>query len=385
MVDLAFFTTHPIQYQVPWLRALDARREINLTVYYDRILGKSEQGRGFDVEFTWDLPLLEGYQWKVYDRNEEDDASTFRSLRQANVRADAVLIGGWQTSYLRKSAVWAKLTGTPAFVRGDSNALKLRPVYVRALHRGYLTLFDRYLYVGKSNRKFYQQYGVGDEKLHRCPRFVENERFDEQYQSFIQEKRKIRASFEIDEGETCFLFCGKFVPKKRPLHVLRAFRPLAVSNDHSVHLLMVGSGEKLQEAKDYARRHELNVTFTGFLNQSEIGRAYTAADVLLLPSDYGETWGLVVNEAMVFECPAIVSDRVGCGPDLVDDGETGYLFPFGAVDALTDRMRRMAESPDRRRKMGENARERVLSEYSIGKAVEGTIEALQAVQNGEQE
>ena len=57
-------------------------------------------------------------------------------------------------------------------------------------------------------------------------------------------------------------------------------------------------------------------TFAGFLNQTDISRAYVAADVLVLPSDYGETWGLVVNEAMASGLGCIVSDHCGCSPDL---------------------------------------------------------------------
>ena len=54
------------------------------------------------------------------------------------------------------------------------------------------------------------------------------------------------------------------------------------------------------------------MTFAGFRNQSELPRYLAAADVLVLPSDAGETWGLVVNEAMACGLPAIVSRAAGC-------------------------------------------------------------------------
>jgi glycosyltransferase involved in cell wall biosynthesis len=123
----------------------------------------------------------------------------------------------------------------------------------------------------------------------------------------------------------------------------------------------------------------LSVTFTGFLNQTEIAEAYTAADVLVLPSDYDETWGLVVNEAMIFHCPAIVSDRVGCGPDLVEEDETGHAFPFSDMDALAGRMERMATQPEERQKMGRQARERVLDKHAPENTVEGTVEAIRSI------
>ena len=151
---------------------------------------------------------------------------------------------------------------------------------------------------------------------------------------------------------------------------MRAWR----ATDHSMHLLMVGDGELRSKAEELAPA-EAPVTFTGFLNQTEIGDAYAAADMLVLPSDYGETWGLVVNEGMVFELPAIVSDRVGCGPDLIDEGTTGRTVPFGNVEELASTIKQMARHPERVRKMGQNARDRVMSEYTIEKTVNGIVKA----------
>jgi glycosyltransferase involved in cell wall biosynthesis len=130
-----------------------------------------------------------------------------------------------------------------------------------------------------------------------------------------------------------------------------------------------------QAAGRLAAERALEAVFVGFLNQTEISRAYVAADALVLPSDYGETWGLVVNEAMVHGLPAIVSDRVGCGPDLVEDGVTGRIFPFGDVQALVRVLAETAVDADRRGEMGRQARHRVAA-YSAERAVEGTLEAI---------
>jgi glycosyltransferase involved in cell wall biosynthesis len=141
-------------------------------------------------------------------------------------------------------------------------------------------------------------------------------------------------------------------------------------------LLVVGTGELLEQARRKVEAGMLPVTFTGFLNQTEITQAYCAADCLVLPSV--ETWGLVVNEAMVCGLPAIVSDRVGCGPDLVEHGKTGYIFPFGDVDALAEKLLLVARDKPALLRMSEFARERVQS-YSVEAAVKGTLEAIDAV------
>src|SRR5205814_539132 len=102
-------------------------------------------------------------------------------------------------------------------------------------------------------------------------------------------------------------------------------------------LLVVGSGHMMEELKISAGS-ESRVVFAGFLNRRELPEAFMASDVLLLPSDKGETWGLVVNEAMASGLPAIVSDQVGCGPDLIREGETGFVYPFGNQSALAQRL-----------------------------------------------
>ena len=119
------------------------------------------------------------------------------------------------------------------------------------------------------------------------------------------------------------------------------------------------------------------IRFTGFLTQTQITKAYVASDALVLPSDGGETWGLVVNEAMACARPCIVSDRVGCGPDLIIPQVTGSIFPLGDVDALASSMLELAGSPQRMISMGLEAQSR-LRNYSIETAVDGIIQSLAA-------
>jgi glycosyltransferase involved in cell wall biosynthesis len=154
----------------------------------------------------------------------------------------------------------------------------------------------------------------------------------------------------------------------------------ALDRNPALHLLVVGTGELMDTAQEFATSRRLPVTFTGFLNQTEITRAYTAADCLVLPSDYGETWGLVVNEAMACRLPAIVSDRVGCGPDLIDEGKTGASFPFSDVPALAEKMVELSASADRLQAMGKEAKERI-HHYSVEQAAAGTMAAIDFVLN----
>src|SRR5205814_354948 len=86
-----------------------------------------------------------------------------------------------------------------------------------------------------------------------------------------------------------------------------------------------------------------NKWFGAFKNQTQLPGCYVSADVLVLPSDGGETWGLVVNEAMACGLPVVVSDAVGCGPDLIEEGRTGFSFRCRDTIHLAQRLSLLAD------------------------------------------
>jgi glycosyltransferase involved in cell wall biosynthesis len=141
---------------------------------------------------------------------------------------------------------------------------------------------------------------------------------------------------------------------------------------------MVGDGPLRTACQEFVKLHDIPIQFTGFLNQSEIPSAYAACDALVLPSDGGETWGLVVNEAMACGRPAIVSDKVGCGPDLIVEGKTGSIFPLGNVETLAAQMVQMADHSTQLTEMGARA-DRMIENYSPAVAVDNVVQCLKTI------
>src|SRR5207302_5429301 len=105
----------------------------------------------------------------------------------------------------------------------------------------------------------------------------------------------IRAEWDIAPGAIALLFCGKLIAKKRPLDLLRAVALTATDRGAAYHVIVAGEGPLRPECEAFARERAVPATFTGFLNQTGISKAYVASDCLVMPSDHGETWGLVVN------------------------------------------------------------------------------------------
>jgi len=383
---LGILTTHPIQYQVPWFRALARIPNVELMVFYCMIPDERQQGDGFGLTFQWDVPLLEGYRYRVLENAAPRPSMTvfsgcdtpriIQEVRDGGF--DAFIVNGWVVKSCLQ-LLWAcRRYRVPCIVRGDSNSLRPRSRWKQLFHRALLSRYSAFLYMGEGNRRFYLENGVAKDKLFFSPHCVENERFTMAASGFREHRQEIRAAWGIPEGAVVFLFCAKFIEKKRPMDVLRALAELTAGDrdPSGVHLLMIGTGALLGACQIYAQDAGLPVTFGGFLNQSEIHRAYVAADCQVLPSDHGETWGLVVNEGMACGLPAIVSNQVGCHLDLITPGETGEVYPMGDVTALAGKMRALAANPLRLLAMGCSARERV-ADYSYDRVVQGTLAALE--------
>jgi glycosyltransferase involved in cell wall biosynthesis len=377
---LAIVATHPIQYFAPWWRALAAREDLVVQVIHLRHLDARAQGTGFGVNFRWDIPLLEGYP------SVNLDAPTgwrgfVRSPRLARAlhafRPDAVLVTGWQEPLLALTTPLARLLGIPVIIRGESNDLRARSWRARSLHHVLLAFATAAVAIGRANARFLAAARGSQLPVFPGAYFVENERLLADARTHAGERDRRRAAAGIGPDTVLFTFCGKLVPFKRPDWLIEAAARLHAQG-LPVGVRIAGAGELREKLESRARSLGLPVEFTGFLNQTQMWRAYVGADVFVLPSTARETWGLVVNEAMVFGLPVITSDQVGSGEDLVLEDVTGWRFS-GGVDALAEAMRAAIAARARLPAMGAAARRHVLENYSMEVATRGLLQALDAV------
>ncbi|MBC7490257.1 MAG: glycosyltransferase family 4 protein [Glaciimonas sp.] len=131
-----------------------------------------------------------------------------------------------------------------------------------------------------------------------------------------------------------FLYVGRLSPEKSLELMLRAFWKVKETLP-CVILVLVGSGPQRQELEDLSRFLGLSesVFFMGSMDSDALADEYSRASCLVLPS-YSEPWGLVVNEALSYGCPVVVSSRCGCVPELVVNRSTGFVFESGNADEL---------------------------------------------------
>jgi glycosyltransferase involved in cell wall biosynthesis len=386
---LAVLATHPIQYQAPWYRALASCGAVELDVFFGHRASAKEQGdAGFGVAFEWDTPLLDGYR-SQFLRNVAANPSVHRfngidtpeiGRLIATNAYDAVIVSGWNFKAAWQAMLACWRTGTPVMVRGDSHLYTGRSAAKRAVkavaYRGFVPRLDACLSVGKWSAEYFRHYGAPPERIFFVPHVLDEQRFAGELRRCELNRAKLRERWQLDPDATVYLYSGKFIAKKRPLDFIRAVAS-ASQDGRPVQGLMVGDGPLRAECETAVRELRAPVRFAGFLNQSQVVDGYSAADALILASDGGETWGLVAQEAMFCGRPCIVSDQVGCGPDLVTPGVTGDMFRCGDVPGLAALLASYS-GPGRLVRMGLSARERA-ARYSIRAAVDGVLEALAAV------
>src|SRR5262249_15662565 len=158
---------------------------------------------------------------------------------------------------------------------------------------------DAHLYVGVANREYLKHYGVEDDRLFFTPHFVDNAFFESRAAQARSngDHESVRRQLGIPSDAIVFPFPGKLIAKKRPAELVRALS-LARAPRSDLWALLIGSGPLQGELERLSVELDAPVRFAGFQNQTELPRYFAAADVLVLPSDARETWGLVVNEAM---------------------------------------------------------------------------------------
>jgi glycosyltransferase involved in cell wall biosynthesis len=381
--------THPIQYKAPLFRRLAEHPDLDVTVFYATLPDARQQGAGFGVSFAWDVPLLEGYRHEVLDnRARHPSVTTFSGCdtpgiyaRLRRERPDAVLVNGWGSKTCVQ-ALWAcRRLGIPCLVRGEANHLRPRAAWKHLLHRMLLRQYSGYLAIGTASRDFYRAHGCPEDRLFMAPYAVDNGHFAAQAKLRAERRPALRESFGVPPSAMVFLFAGKLEDKKHPADLLEAVARLPADLRPRAHVLVAGDGPLRTECEKLAREKRLSVSFTGFLNQSRLPDAYAAADVLVLPSDAGETWGLVVNEAMASGRPAVVSRAAGCCADLVVEGETGHSFACRDVLALSRILATYLADPGLAARQG-LAASRHIQAVGIDAAVAGIVSAVRACADG---
>ncbi len=357
-------------YQAPLFRALASDDRIDLEVIFctDEGISGTDIKSAYGAEDSWGTrdELLRGYKSKFL-RNHAFKGSYLKSLvglfdlsiwaELSRTRPHAVAIMSWMNPTWWLTILACLRFRIPILLMTDANVdaeilvTRWKSGLKRLLVGNFLfRVASGFLCAGTSNRKLYTYYGVSDKKLYPFAYSWGYGSLIKKSKSFQGQKLRLRAEYGLPEDAIIALYCGRFSAEKGSLELVDAFKD--VLNVRKA-LVLVGEGSLRSRMQQSAVAHGIDsIHFMGFQSREDIAKFYAMADFLVLPS-HKETWGMVVNEALCFSLPVIVSDQVGSGADLVNNGINGYIFPAGDVSALAGHMSDLMDLPaEDRLKMG---------------------------------
>jgi glycosyltransferase involved in cell wall biosynthesis len=352
-----FLASHPVQYQAPIFRRLMAEPELDIHVAYCTLKGaEAAHDPEFGASVQWDVPLLDGYLWSEVPNRGSGKESFFglcnpglwKLIRQGNYDAVVCFVGYvratfWIACLAAKFSSAAFLFGTDATTLiprdGRSWKVPIKKFFWPWLFR----LADQVIVPSSGSRELMLSLNLPGDSISLTPYCVENDWWIAQSRKV--DRSAVRASWGISADDTVILFSAKLQPWKRPLDLLRAFARAHLPN---ACLVFAGGGplRPQLEAEAAALGITSHVRMLGFVNQSQLPAVYTAADLLVLPSEF-EPFGVVVNEAMCCGCVPVASDGCGAARDLVAPVYADLVFPRGDIDALAKILRDAASNPAR--------------------------------------
>lgn len=168
----------------------------------------------------------------------------------------------------------------------------------------------------------------------------------------LPSREEAREMFGIDATDIVIAYTGRLDSEKGVIYLIKAFKNI-IKECPSAKLFIVGVGPLMDELVNFVEAmHLKNVVFTGYMERSCLNKLLAAADVYVSPSVV-ETFGLSVLEALASGLP-IVATRVGGVPEIVENGQNGFLVPARNPKALSDAMLRIIFNESIQLKFREN-------------------------------
>lgn len=389
-VQLCYIGATPAYYFVPFIKELAKEPAINLEVLWlsDEAL-KSYHEKDFGLEMKAENGLTDGYRCffeknllgkNTYQKGFWHLNSIGPVLKIFCLKYDFVIVHGWQYITNIMVIIACFFTRTKILMRAETplNQELNKPIWKKLIRKIIFKfmfhLIDGFLFIGNQNRYFYKYYGVSDKKLFFTPYAVDNQAIGKKIKDATLVQDSLLSKYKLPSDKVIILFVGKLQHKKRPLILVDAFNRMV--NKDNCALVIVGSGELEEKIKSEISGID-NVILLGYKTQDEIFEVLSLANIFVLPSGNGETWGLVVNEALNAGLPVILSDRVGSSSDLISN-DNGIIFKLDSVNELTSALDHLSTNRNLRAEMGRKSLE-LLNIYNSTTIVNGILSAISEI------
>lgn len=348
----------------------------NIDLFIVEISGKGSpysfaSASGSDSGLRW-TRLFESMKMEEIDAGDAVDA-VCRKLDE--LQPDAVIAGPVAFPSGAASVRWCSLLRRPVVIFDDARLDDVpRPFYVDWIKRQVYSLVDAMVIPAPSHDSTCLHFGFRKDQLFYGVDVVDNDFFA----SGAVSDGVQPGTGDVFSAAPFFLAVGRQVAKKNWKMLLAAFRE-AIGNPamNGWGLVFIGEGEEHAELVELSGDLQgSRVHFLPFRSQQELTGYYKQASALVLPSLQGESWGLVVNEAMASGLPVLVSRKCGCAEALVRDGDNGYVFDPDDQCCVERTLVKFAGLDDtHKREMG-MASQGIIAEWGLDRFCRGMWDAV---------
>jgi glycosyltransferase involved in cell wall biosynthesis len=361
---LAVLMTHPVQYVRPALAAMASNPRLDVLVVFGCDHGVQDSlDPDFGVSFCWDCSPTEGFHHLFISHKPLNVLSRWVAAFPLAIKAwrtllayrpDAVLVFAYSPLFITLTTLLLRICGQRLLLRAEATDRALprsgfkalvRDSCLRLFYQGFRFVFP----IGSDSDQHFKRLGVPQSRRYPVLYAVDTDYFASQASTWLPQRSSLRQAFGIPQEDLVMLWSAKMTAVKHPALLLVALKQLPPEVRKRFWLLAVGDGPlRASFEEDAGSCLPSRTLFKGFLNQSELAASYAIADVLVFPSREGETWGLVVNEALQFGLAVIASDHAGSTRDLLNSSADiprgSCVFPSCNAAALADALESFASA-----------------------------------------
>jgi glycosyltransferase involved in cell wall biosynthesis len=355
---IAFITWLPTPYRTPLFEKIATWHDINLKIFY---CCSSTSGR------TWVTGLgktkhcsemLPGFNLYIPFLNKRILFNPVIWKKLSEGKFDCVIVGGYYPPTMTFAILWSLRFGIPYIINSESQLLNIRSKWKSFLKKITLTPIIRkasaYLPLGRFQAEYLMHYGASPEKMFYFPNTPDVDFFVKESDKCKKKKNKIKKNLKIG-NDYVVLFVGRLIEVKNLFILLQGFNE-AKRKFKNISLLIVGDGPLMKSLVRYTENEKIeDVHFSGYVAPEELPCYYAISDIFVLPS-YSERWGAVVNEAMASGLPIVLSDKVGSGGNLLEEGKNGFCFRSDNHKELANAFEKLLSNPDKLKEMGKESR-----------------------------
>ncbi len=296
-------------------------------------------------------------------------------MMMRRTRPDVVVVQGYNAEALGRIA--ARIAGVKHTINWVHNASGLvqRGTVRRTVDRALTRWTSAYFGVTEAQRPYLvDELGHPDDKIRIIYNGVDLAKFR------TSTDRGVLAEFGFAEGDPVVGIVAVLRPEKDHVSLLRAARTV-VDELTNARFLIIGEGPTRPQLEGLCTELGItpNVHFAG--SRDDVARLLPAIDVFALTST-SECFPISVLEAMACARPAVCS-AVGGIPEVIKDGETGYLVPPKDPPQLAAGLLKLLQDPLTARRMGRAARARVEAEFDLDRSIAAAQQAIEDVVNGQ--